>query len=361
MKVFFSNLNGEVYLIGIYLNFIIKLFKAKLNKRRVPLIVILCVTNRCNLNCWYCYGEHPYRKDWQEFTTEELLNIVRMLYKLGTQVIQIQGGEPLLRPDLVVVIKEIKKLGMICDMVTNGTLVSERKNVIRLLDKICISLDGPSTVNDRNRGKGTFSLIEKGIKVSRSFGLPVRISTVLTSELSTKGIDWLINFSSKYNAVVNFSPSFEFISQTRSKFKPHVIADENLKILFKHIIDCKKKGAPIQFSVKSYNYSFKWPFTYKKRMLNSDEIPSGLDYPKCYHGEYVFFIDSDGSLYPCCNFWGRPKFNIREQGLKESIFNVKRQGCETCYIPAYVDRNLFFDFKPSIWLNYIKQAIRGGV
>ncbi|MCK5393067.1 MAG: radical SAM protein [Candidatus Omnitrophica bacterium] len=344
-----------------HLRIIQKLIVAKFTGRRIPLVVVLCVTNKCNLSCWYCYGEHPYRKDWQEFTTEELLDIVRTLSKLGTQVIQIQGGEPLLRSDLDVVIKEIKKLGMVCDMVTNGTLISERKDIIRLLNKICISLDGPEIINDRNRGKGTFALIEEGIKISRSFGLPVRISTVLTSDSSIEDIDWLIKFSTKNKAVVNFSPSFEFIPQTRSKLKPHVIADKNLRILFEHIIDCKSKGASIQFSAKSYEYSLNWPFTYGKRMLIKEEIPLGFEYPKCYHGEYVFFIDSDGSLYPCCNFWGRPKFNIRVQGLRESIFNVNRQGCKTCYIPSYVDRNLFFDFKPSIWWNYIKQAIRGGV
>jgi len=347
--------------IGRYFRFIGKLSMAKLTKRRIPLIVILGVTNKCNLNCWYCYGEHPHRNDWIDFTIKELLEIVRALHKLGTQVLQLQGGEPLLRDDLQIIINEARKFGMICDMVTNGILISQRKETVRLLDKICISLDGPPKVNDRNRGKGTYEQIVEGIKVACNLGLPVRINTMLTSMTSIEDINWLIDFAYKHHILVNFSPSFEFVPQVQTnKIRPYEIDNDYLRSLFRHIVRCKIKGAPIQFSARSYNVAAQWPFAYQKRRVHFKEIPLDFAYPKCYHGEYVFFIDSDGSLYPCCNFWGRAKLNIKTDGLQKSILNLDREGCQTCYIPAYIDRNLFFDYVPKVWYNYINQATKGG-
>lgn len=348
-----------------YLKFICMLLKAKITKHRVPLVVILGVTNRCNLNCWYCYGEHSKRDNRTDFTTKEVIEIIRTLRKLGTQVLQLQGGEPLLRDDLQIIINEARKCGMVCDMATNGILIPQRLEAVRLLDKICISLDGPLSTNDRNRGKGSYNRIIEGIEAACSLGLPVRISAVLTSQTSKEDINWLIDFASRHHKcriLVNFSPSFEFVPNIQvNKCKPHIIPDDYLRSLFQHILICKKKGAPIQFTDRSYAIALKWPFTYQKRVVRTGDVPVGFKHPKCYHGEYIFFIDGDGSLYPCCNFWGRPKLNIRTQGLKESIFNLDRQSCRACYIPAYIDRNLFFDGACGVWWNYIKQAIRGKV
>ncbi len=342
-----------------YFKFVQVLSIAKLTKRRIPLIAILCVTNRCNLNCWYCYGEHPYRDNCHEFTTEELLDIVHNLQRLGAKILQLQGGEPLLRDDLSIIINEAHRLGMICDMVTNGTLIRSKLDVVRLLDRICISLDGPADTNDRNRGKGTYARIIEGIKLACACGIPVRISTVLTSESTTKDIDWLVDFVRFYRVWLNFSPPFEFVARFHPKeFKPHIIPDSQLKGLFQYIVKCKLKGAPIQFTVKSYNIAAHWPFTYQKRMVSSYEMPRSFTHPKCYHGDYVVFIDSDGGVYPCCNFWGRSKWNIRSDGLEASIRGLNRDNCEACYIPAYIDRNLFLSGHISTWWNYAIQTLK---
>jgi len=343
-----------------YAKFIIKLLSARITNSRVPLIIILCVTNKCNLNCWYCYGEHPYRNKWPDFTTEEILSIIYQLHKLGTQILQLQGGEPLLRDDLNVIINEAHKYGMICDMVTNGILIPQKKKIVSLLDKICISLDGPPTVNDENRGAGSFNRIIKGIEVACGLKLSIRISAVLTSKTKKEDIDWLINFAYKHKVLVNFSPSFQFIPQIRdNSFKPHNIPDENLRSIFEYIKIAIEKGSPIQFSPESYSIASNWPFTYEKRMANSKEIPLNFYHPNCYHGTYIFFIDSDGSVYPCCNFWGESTYNIRIHSIKESILGVDRNDCTACYIPAYIDRNLFFNGRPNTWRNYITQVLKG--
>ncbi len=342
-----------------YLSFLKGLIEAKVKNKSVPLIVILCVTNKCNLRCQYCYAEHHSRFDWTDFTKEELLDIVTRLRNLGTKILQFQGGEPLLRNDLGDIIQRARGCNMVTDMVTNGILIPERRDIISLLDKICVSLDGPKKLNDKNRGEGSFDKAVEGIEVANSSGLPVRMSAVLTSDTSFNDIDWLLDFASSRNMLVNFSPSFDFITRTENnKIKPHDIPDDYLRQLFRYIQMRKKQSGVIQFTPRSYDIAVRWPFSYQKRMAVRQELSSSFIHPRCYHGKYVFFIDSDGSVYPCCNFWGRAAYNIRSYGVQESILNVKRNGCEACYIPAYIDRNLFFDGVAGVWWNYIKQSMR---
>ncbi|MCF7916176.1 MAG: radical SAM protein [Candidatus Omnitrophica bacterium] len=340
-----------------------KIFFAKITQKKIPLIVILSITNKCNLNCWYCYGEHYKKNNWKDFTTKELLKIIQDLHSLGSEIIQLQGGEPLMRDDIKIIINEVKRLGMICDMVTNGTLIPEKRNVVSQLDKICISLDGPLHINDKNRGKGSFIRIIKGMETACNLGLPVRISAVLTFQTSKQDIDWLIDFAlkhSQYRMVVNFSPFFESVSSFEiNKNQFHTINNKRLKDIFRYISKQKEKGAPIQFTAKSYKHAAQWPFTYEKnKMFSIDRASINYDYPKCYHGKFIFFIDADGSLYPCCNFWGKSNVNVKAYGLKGAISKLSKKKCQACYIPAYIDRNLFFEGAPKVWWNYFKQVIR---
>jgi len=341
-----------------YSRFLGKFCNARFTGKRVPLIVILCVTNKCNLACSYCYGEHSKRNSWIDFTTDELLSMVRSLGKLGTSVLQIQGGEPLLRQDLYPVIKEAKRYRMICDIVTNGTLVHARKEVLSLFDRVCVSLDGPREVNDKNRGEGAFDRCINGIEEILRIGLPLRISSVLTLDTTTKDIDWLVNYSLKNKILLNFSPFFDFLPCNYADyFRLSKVNDESLRILFRHILKLKEEGALIQFSPKSYLAALNWPFSYSVRKITKENT-GRLKLPKCYHGDFVFFIDADGSLYPCCNFWGRKTLNIKNEGLKEAILKLDREDCHGCYIPAYIDRNLFFEGNLGTWINYLMQGLR---
>jgi MoaA/NifB/PqqE/SkfB family radical SAM enzyme len=261
--------------------------------------------------------------------------------QLGTQLLQLQGGEPLLREDLGIVIDEAHRFGMACDMVTNGTLVLKKTDIVRRLDRICISLDGRPGLNDANRGEGAYGRALEGIEFACSRGLAVRLSAVLTDKTVVEDIDWLIGLARSHKITVNFSPPFYFCPQfSRDKITPHLVPDAKLKILLRHIIYRKIEKAPIQFSLASYGLALNWPFTYGKCTATRRELPAGVVYPKCYHGDRVVFIDSDGSVYPCCNFWG---------------------SCGACYIPAYIDRNLILGLNFNACRNYVKYIIRGQI
>lgn len=327
--------------------------------RRQPINVYLAVTNRCNLKCYYCYGEYPERKGWKEFTTDELLTLIDELGRHGTRLLQLQGGEPLLREDIGTLVDRVRRNGIICDMITNGILVERKLDVVKKLDSICISLDGEEKLNDRNRGSGTFAKTMHAIELASSHGVPTRINAVLTAETEAEDLDFLAETARRFGALLNFSLSFQYETLKEGGPSHHLdIPDEKIRDFLRRIKELQHRRYPIQFTERAHDVALHWPFSYQKRMARASELPDGFRYPKCYHADYVVFIDGDGSVYPCCNFWGKPRWNIREHGLTASLAGLGREGCEACYILSYIDRNLVFGMRPSTLLHYVVRALR---
>ncbi len=335
------------------------LFTAHLRYARRPLNIYLAVTNRCNLKCYYCYGDYCNRDGWREFTTEELLQLIDDLGRAGTFLLQLQGGEPLLRDDIGELVDRVNRRAMICDMITNGLLVEKKFDVVKKLDSICVSLDGRREINDRNRGKGTFDRIVRAIELTSGAGIPTRINAVLTAETEPEDLQFLAELARRTGSLLNFSLSFEYEPLREGGPTHHLdVSDDQVRDFIRQIIRLQDEGFPLQFSEKSHRIALDWPFSYQKRMARPEEVPAGFRYPKCYHADYVLFIDSDGSVYPCCNFWGKPRFNIRTDGLKAALEGVSREGCEACYILSYLDRNLVMGMKPGTLWHYARKALK---
>src|ERR1700685_1048405 len=89
-----------------------------------PLLAHIIPVRRCNLSCTYCNEFDDFSKP---VATEEMFRRVDKLGDLGTAVVTISGGEPLLHPELDDIIRRIRKNGMIAGLITNGYfLVPER-------------------------------------------------------------------------------------------------------------------------------------------------------------------------------------------------------------------------------------------
>lgn len=89
-----------------------------------PLLAHIIPIRRCNLACEYCNEFDDVSKP---VPSETMFERVDKLAELGTSVITISGGEPLLHPELDVIIRRIRKNGMVAGLITNGyLLVAER-------------------------------------------------------------------------------------------------------------------------------------------------------------------------------------------------------------------------------------------
>jgi MoaA/NifB/PqqE/SkfB family radical SAM enzyme len=89
-----------------------------------PLLAHIIPIRRCNLACEYCNEYDDFSKP---VPVETMFQRVDKLAELGTSVITISGGEPLLHPELDEIIRRIRKRGMVAGLITNGyLLVAER-------------------------------------------------------------------------------------------------------------------------------------------------------------------------------------------------------------------------------------------
>ena len=127
-----------------------------------PVLAHLIPMRRCNLACTYCNEFDDFSKPVPLETLYERLD---RLAALGTTIITISGGEPLLHPELDLVIARIRHHGMIAGMITNGYLLTPER-VQRLnragLEHLQISIDNvmPDEVS-----KKSLKVLDKKLQV----------------------------------------------------------------------------------------------------------------------------------------------------------------------------------------------------
>jgi MoaA/NifB/PqqE/SkfB family radical SAM enzyme len=339
-----------------YANLLRKLLTAKLMKRRFPLIVSLTVTNRCNLRCIYCYGSY-YARDIKDFSKAVWFQLIDELSRLGTELVHLEGGEPLLRDDIGAIIERVKKNGMVCRMNSNGLLVPKKINEIKGVDSLCISLDGDQESNDKNRGIGTYAKIIEGIICAKNNGLSVLTSTVLTrNNIDTGAIENVLELSKK----IGFGAQFSFLYEqtaTRLSNAAFYVEEPSIKKTIRKLIDYKRKGYPIFYSFPTYYNALRWPASYEqKRFTTATPPPKGFKYIPCCMGRLMCFVDGDGMVYPCGEHIGTfPAKNFREVGFKqawEHLSNFKE--CITCYNTCFNEYNQVLSCRPAcLWNNFI--------
>ncbi len=102
----------------------LKMIAKALASTKHPVLVHIIPMRRCNLDCGYC---NEYDNVSKPVPLDEMKNRLDILADMGTSVITISGGEPLMHPELEEIIRHIRKRGMIAGMITNGFLLSKER------------------------------------------------------------------------------------------------------------------------------------------------------------------------------------------------------------------------------------------
>jgi len=172
----------------------------------------LSVTDRCNLRCIYCMpgGGITLLEKKQLLTFEEIIRLVKIFVELGIKKIKITGGEPLLRENILDLIKKISRLEGVEDisLTTNGTLLDKYLNELYKIGirRINVSLDSlnPEKFKIITRG-GNLDQVLSGIFEAVKVGFdPVKINTVLTGLLDEKDILGFVKLTMENPVSVRF-------------------------------------------------------------------------------------------------------------------------------------------------------------
>ncbi len=127
-----------------------------------PVLAHIIPVRRCNLACTYCNEFDDFSKP---VAADEMFRRIDKLGELGTSVVTISGGEPLLHPELDDVISRIRRNGMIAGLITNGyLLVAERIQRLNRagLEWLQISIDN---VNPDEVSKKSLKVLDKKLQL----------------------------------------------------------------------------------------------------------------------------------------------------------------------------------------------------
>lgn len=94
----------------------------------------------CNLRCLHCYG--PLKKE-KPLPTEQLLEIIGKFAELNLEWVVVTGGEPMIVPDIDVVMRKLKEIGVKIALSTNSTFFRRFQKLIEeCVSSLNIPLDG---------------------------------------------------------------------------------------------------------------------------------------------------------------------------------------------------------------------------
>jgi len=154
------------------------------------------LTPQCNLSCIYCHREGE-KKTGTPLSAEEIAEIIRTAVHFGIRSVKFTGGEPLLREDLLDIIRSVPA-GIETSITTNGTLLADLAADLRKagLRRINVSVDSLNPETYRKiTGTDKLGDVLEGITAALDAGLtPIKLNTVVLKGVNDHEIDDFLAF-----------------------------------------------------------------------------------------------------------------------------------------------------------------------
>jgi molybdenum cofactor biosynthesis enzyme MoaA len=167
-----------------------------------PILAIFEACLRCNSNCGYC--NLPLNKGHYELSREEIREVFARLFQdNGIRYLFVQGGEPLLRKNLIEILEDLAEIGYRLGLVTNGTLLTPSiiKRLARLPVTISVSLDSLNRERYQSiRGADQLPQVLKGIACLRAFPHS-KYLTCIVSERNRQDVLEVVRFARDHGFV----------------------------------------------------------------------------------------------------------------------------------------------------------------
>ena len=299
-----------------------------------PFSVNLELTARCNLKCRMCWlwGENSVGSSFvgEEMDTATIKRTIDSLARYRP-FIYLQGGEIMVRNDLVAIMRHLTQRHLVFGFTTNATLTTEElaREIVRHAAAVSVSLDGPEVKHEAIRGQGNFRRALQGIRhlvaARGSSAAPAIKLNTLSTGLSCAEMEEMVRLGSELGVDVVKFGNLQFLTRERGEEHKRV-----MKELF--AIDCRSIDGYV--SDPRLDVAELWEklsFLRGKRGVETLSTKSLDALKRWYHGtvtdnyHFCFFpwfsamIRADGSVVPCGEY-RQPEFsagNVREQPFTE--------------------------------------------
>ena len=172
----------------------------------------ISVTDRCNLRCVYCIPEEGVKlmQHHDILSFEEIAETVKVGIQFGINKVRITGGEPLVKRNIVELVKMISTIDGITDlsMTTNGVLLADYASKLKDagLQRVNISLDtiNPIRFKEITRG-GDLNMVLNGIKAAQQSGFnPIKINCVVKQNSNEPDAQKVATFCTENNLLIRY-------------------------------------------------------------------------------------------------------------------------------------------------------------
>lgn len=218
-------------------------FKTFILKKELPYLFGLVLTDKCNLNCFYCESKNSGR---YHFSFENAKSTIEDAFQRGHRSLYFTGGEPMIWENNGHTIDELiqcaRKIGFLEVFIfTNGTFPLNIKQC-----NYIVTVDGPKNIHNQIR-QNTYELILQNVESAATKAVFASIT------FSKSNFLYLDQFVREVTETKLFRGiSFNLLTHWPEIVKKHGVSQDERKQLLDNIWSLKKKGYPIVLSRAAY-------------------------------------------------------------------------------------------------------------
>ncbi len=221
------------------------------NHNRVINYLRLAVTDRCNLRCNYCMPSEgiDFAKRENLLSITELSKLARIMTQMGIDKIRITGGEPFVRKDLMVLLRNLVEIEELIELsvTTNATLIGPYIDELKELGikNINVSLDAINRETfERITRRNAYDTVHENLIRLITEGFNVRINFIVLDGQNIQDMIPILDLQKHYEVSVRFLEEMPFNGGSRDIQKLRWDYKGILNYIREHYPEFEKLPAP---------------------------------------------------------------------------------------------------------------------